>query len=173
MGGISQDEILLPQMLKKKAYVSKIVGKWWVPFDFSLVNSKLGGGWVVGTEECSAQEMLSKSAGFRLEKYYDVPWWLITNWTECSWVLSCQKCWSLLFRVCTLMQPTCMFSPLEIEQIFFRLNLEYFLHVCQQDCFPFLCLHFLNPRINRKTSQTVKSTFPDEMSISCNIQYEE
>lgn len=46
-----------------------------MPFDFSLVNSKLGvgGGGVVGTEECSAQEILSKSAGFRLEKYYDVP----------------------------------------------------------------------------------------------------
>uniref|UniRef100_A0A7N8X346 N-acetylgalactosamine-6-sulfatase n=1 Tax=Mastacembelus armatus TaxID=205130 RepID=A0A7N8X346_9TELE len=28
VGGISQDEILLPQMLKKKGYVSKIVGKW-------------------------------------------------------------------------------------------------------------------------------------------------
>lgn len=28
VGGISKDEILLPQMLKKKGYVSKIVGKW-------------------------------------------------------------------------------------------------------------------------------------------------
>ncbi|KAM4630058.1 N-acetylgalactosamine-6-sulfatase [Polymixia lowei] len=28
VGGISRDEILLPQMLKKKGYVSKIVGKW-------------------------------------------------------------------------------------------------------------------------------------------------
>ncbi|XP_077482868.1 N-acetylgalactosamine-6-sulfatase isoform X2 [Stigmatopora argus] len=28
VGGISPDEILLPQMLKKKGYVSKIVGKW-------------------------------------------------------------------------------------------------------------------------------------------------
>ncbi|XP_075877073.1 N-acetylgalactosamine-6-sulfatase isoform X2 [Nelusetta ayraudi] len=28
VGGISVDEILLPQMLKKKGYVSKIVGKW-------------------------------------------------------------------------------------------------------------------------------------------------
>ncbi|XP_049900693.1 N-acetylgalactosamine-6-sulfatase [Epinephelus moara] len=28
MGGISEDEILIPQMLKKKGYVSKIVGKW-------------------------------------------------------------------------------------------------------------------------------------------------
>uniref|UniRef100_A0A3Q2XF01 N-acetylgalactosamine-6-sulfatase n=1 Tax=Hippocampus comes TaxID=109280 RepID=A0A3Q2XF01_HIPCM len=28
VGGISQDEILLPLMLKKKGYVSKIVGKW-------------------------------------------------------------------------------------------------------------------------------------------------
>lgn len=29
VGGISKDEILLPQMLKKKGYISKIVGKWW------------------------------------------------------------------------------------------------------------------------------------------------
>ncbi len=29
VGGISKEEILLPQMLKKKGYVSKIVGKWW------------------------------------------------------------------------------------------------------------------------------------------------
>ncbi|XP_067105196.1 N-acetylgalactosamine-6-sulfatase isoform X2 [Osmerus mordax] len=28
VGGISKEEILLPQMLKKKGYVSKIVGKW-------------------------------------------------------------------------------------------------------------------------------------------------
>lgn len=28
VGGISKDEIILPQMLKKKGYVSKIVGKW-------------------------------------------------------------------------------------------------------------------------------------------------
>uniref|UniRef100_A0A671TQ47 N-acetylgalactosamine-6-sulfatase n=1 Tax=Sparus aurata TaxID=8175 RepID=A0A671TQ47_SPAAU len=28
VGGISKDEILLPQMLKKKGYASKIVGKW-------------------------------------------------------------------------------------------------------------------------------------------------
>ncbi|XP_029904575.1 N-acetylgalactosamine-6-sulfatase isoform X1 [Myripristis murdjan] len=28
VGGISHDEILLPQMLKKKGYISKIVGKW-------------------------------------------------------------------------------------------------------------------------------------------------
>ncbi|KAL7830932.1 hypothetical protein SRHO_G00304340 [Serrasalmus rhombeus] len=28
VGGISKDEILLPQILKKKGYVSKIVGKW-------------------------------------------------------------------------------------------------------------------------------------------------
>ncbi|XP_073691826.1 N-acetylgalactosamine-6-sulfatase [Garra rufa] len=28
VGGISQDEILLPEMLKKKDYVSKIIGKW-------------------------------------------------------------------------------------------------------------------------------------------------
>ncbi|XP_049574271.1 N-acetylgalactosamine-6-sulfatase isoform X1 [Syngnathus scovelli] len=28
VGGISRDEILLPQMLKKKGYISKIVGKW-------------------------------------------------------------------------------------------------------------------------------------------------
>ncbi|XP_029283150.1 LOW QUALITY PROTEIN: N-acetylgalactosamine-6-sulfatase [Cottoperca gobio] len=28
VGGISKDEILLPQLLKKKSYVSKIVGKW-------------------------------------------------------------------------------------------------------------------------------------------------
>lgn len=28
VGGISVDELLLPQMLKKKGYVSKIVGKW-------------------------------------------------------------------------------------------------------------------------------------------------
>uniref|UniRef100_A0A665XC25 N-acetylgalactosamine-6-sulfatase n=1 Tax=Echeneis naucrates TaxID=173247 RepID=A0A665XC25_ECHNA len=28
VGGISKDEILLPKMLKKKGYVSKIVGKW-------------------------------------------------------------------------------------------------------------------------------------------------
>uniref|UniRef100_A0A3Q3WXN0 N-acetylgalactosamine-6-sulfatase n=1 Tax=Mola mola TaxID=94237 RepID=A0A3Q3WXN0_MOLML len=28
VGGISKDEILLPQMLRKKGYVSKIVGKW-------------------------------------------------------------------------------------------------------------------------------------------------
>uniref|UniRef100_A0A8C2YVZ4 N-acetylgalactosamine-6-sulfatase n=1 Tax=Cyclopterus lumpus TaxID=8103 RepID=A0A8C2YVZ4_CYCLU len=28
VGGISKDEILIPQMLKKKGYVSKIVGKW-------------------------------------------------------------------------------------------------------------------------------------------------
>ena len=32
VGGISKEEILLPQMLKKKGYVSKIVGKWWVGF---------------------------------------------------------------------------------------------------------------------------------------------
>lgn len=30
VGGISEDEILLPQMLKKRGYISKIVGKWWV-----------------------------------------------------------------------------------------------------------------------------------------------
>uniref|UniRef100_H3CVK4 N-acetylgalactosamine-6-sulfatase n=1 Tax=Tetraodon nigroviridis TaxID=99883 RepID=H3CVK4_TETNG len=28
VGGISKDEILLPQMLKKRGYISKIVGKW-------------------------------------------------------------------------------------------------------------------------------------------------
>lgn len=28
VGGISKDEILLPQVLKKKGYVSKIIGKW-------------------------------------------------------------------------------------------------------------------------------------------------
>lgn len=28
VGGITKDEILLPQMLKKKGYISKIVGKW-------------------------------------------------------------------------------------------------------------------------------------------------
>lgn len=28
VGGISKDEILLPQMLKKKGYINKIVGKW-------------------------------------------------------------------------------------------------------------------------------------------------
>ncbi|KAF7664751.1 hypothetical protein LDENG_00167610 [Lucifuga dentata] len=28
VGGISKDEILLPEMLKKKGYISKIVGKW-------------------------------------------------------------------------------------------------------------------------------------------------
>lgn len=28
VGGISKEEILLPEMLKKKGYVSKIVGKW-------------------------------------------------------------------------------------------------------------------------------------------------
>lgn len=30
VGGITKDEILLPQILKKQGYVSKIVGKWWV-----------------------------------------------------------------------------------------------------------------------------------------------
>lgn len=30
VGGISKDEILLPEMLKKNGYISKIVGKWWV-----------------------------------------------------------------------------------------------------------------------------------------------
>lgn len=32
MGGITKDEILLPQVLKKQGYISKIVGKWWVYF---------------------------------------------------------------------------------------------------------------------------------------------
>lgn len=35
VGGISKDEILLPQMLKKKGYVSKIVGKWWALYLYS------------------------------------------------------------------------------------------------------------------------------------------
>lgn len=30
VGGITKDEILLPDILKKQGYVSKIVGKWWV-----------------------------------------------------------------------------------------------------------------------------------------------
>ena len=34
VGGISKDEILIPQMLKKKGYVSKIVGKWLVDITY-------------------------------------------------------------------------------------------------------------------------------------------
>lgn len=34
VGGISKDEILLPQLLKTKGYINKIVGKWWVLYVF-------------------------------------------------------------------------------------------------------------------------------------------
>lgn len=36
VGGISKDEILLPQMLKKRGYFNKIVGKWGVSIYWAI-----------------------------------------------------------------------------------------------------------------------------------------
>lgn len=41
VGGISEDEILLPQMLKKRGYISKIVGKWWVSIAWCIEPSSV------------------------------------------------------------------------------------------------------------------------------------